>query len=114
MFCENKASLVGFCFFIRDYKTICQLFEEASLEETVDSRLMKSLVKVGNLLLNSSMHQLFADMNGTYDIKNRQMPNQFIARKAYLSLLMFLPINKATRPLKLKVEEGAKAVRKEQ
>ena len=66
---------------------------------------MKSLIKVGNLLLNSSMHQLFADMCGTYDLKYRRVPNWFIARKAYLSLLMFLPVNKITRPLKLKIEE---------
>lgn len=65
---------------------------------------MGSLLKVGNLLLSPAMHQLFIDMN-TFCYESKHFSSSYSARKAYLSLLMFLPTNKTTKPLKMKIEE---------
>jgi hypothetical protein len=53
---------------------------------------MRSLFKVSNLIMHPAMHQIFLDMGS----QNQIVP---CARQAYISLLMFLPINRATSPL---------------
>ena len=49
------------------------------------------------------MHPLYSDITGIYDLKNKKCFDKFMARKAYLSLLMFLPVNKVTKPLRIKI-----------
>ena len=64
---------------------------------------MGSMLKTGNLLLTPAMQQVFLDMSPVKDNKYGQNVDPNLARKAYLSVLMVLPINKYTKPLKLKI-----------
>lgn len=58
---------------------------------------MHSLFKASNLLMHPAMHQLFIDMASQGEIAG-------VARRAYLSILMYLPINRTTNPLLLKAK----------
>ena len=64
LFIDNEAALIGFCFLVREYSTVSLILQKISSEGTIDSQFISSLIKVGNLLLNHSMQQLFLDMAG--------------------------------------------------
>lgn len=94
---ESKAAYLMLTLLIRDYKTACHILDHI-VQEEISPSFMHSLFKVCNLLMHPSMHHIFIDMGCLDEVAVN-------ARKAIVSILMFLPVNRITYPLVEKVKE---------
>ena len=65
------------------------------MEEVITSKQLKSYGKIANCLLSPGMHDVILTI---------QKDEMGYARKAYLSLIMLLPLNKYTTELNRKIQ----------
>ena len=68
---------------------------ESLIHEPINSRTFKSFDKVINCLLSPTMHDVIRDI---------EFDQEGHARNAYLSLIMFMPLNKYTLELNKKIQ----------